>query len=398
MGKRVTRVTACLLTGILTVSAVPYAASAAPTAGVSSYTSNIMTSSALPSAGVSLALTQCMIDSGESKVLATAQPVVEENAAPVVASEYADIAVAQVDDYVNVRSTPSEEGEIVGKLYNNSAATVVSAENGWSQITSGNVQGYVKSEFVVVGDEALSKSVSRRVAQVTSADMLRVRASATTDSDVLGNVPNGEYITVIDESVPGWIGVSIEEGTGYVSSEFVTLSTEYTYAESKAEEEARLAKEEAERKAAAEAAEAARKKSESASSSKSSSSKNSNKTYNAPSGSNGSAVVSYAEQFVGNPYVYGGTSLTNGADCSGFVMSVYSQFGVSLPHSSSAMRSCGYEVDPSEMQPGDIICYSGHVAIYAGNNTIVHAATPSSGIKYTSPANYNPIITVRRIY
>lgn len=395
MGKKVTRVTACLLTGILTVSAFPYAASAAPTAGVSSYTSNIMTSSALPSAGVSLALTKCMIDSGESKVLATAQPVVEENVAPVVASEYADIAVAQVNDYVNVRSIPSEEGEIVGKLYNNSAATVVSAENGWSQITSGNVQGYVKSEFVVVGDEALSKSVSRRVAQVTSADMLRVRAAATTESDILGSVPNGEFITVIDESVPGWTGVSIEEGTGYVSSEFVTLSTEYTYAESKAEEEARLAKEEAERKAAAEAAEAARKKNSSSSSSKKSSS---NKTYNAPTGSNGSAVASYAAQFIGNPYVYGGTSLTGGADCSGFVMSVYAQFGVSLPHSSSAMRSCGYEVDPSEMQPGDIICYSGHVAIYAGNNTIVHASTPSSGIKYTSPANYNPIITVRRIY
>ena len=113
---------------------------------------------------------------------------------------------------------------------------------------------------------------------------------------------------------------------------------------------------------------------------------------------NGQAVANYACQFVGNPYRYGGSSLTNGADCSGFVMAVYAAFGVSLPHSSSALRSVGYGVSIDEIQPGDIVCYSGHVGIYAGNNTLVHASSPETGIKYTSPITYRTVLAVRRIF
>ena len=112
----------------------------------------------------------------------------------------------------------------------------------------------------------------------------------------------------------------------------------------------------------------------------------------------GSAVVNYACQLVGNPYVWGGTSLTNGADCSGFIMSVYAHFGVSLPHSSSAMRGVGREVSVSDMQPGDIVCYSGHVAIYMGGGQIVHASSPSTGIKISGNVHYKTILTVRRIF
>ena len=194
----------------------------------------------------------------------------------------------------------------------------------------------------------------------------------------------------------------MDEGDGYVSADYVTLSTEYTYAESAEEEAARLKKEEEERKAAEAAAQKAEQNnsssSSSSSSSNSSSSGNSDSSYTPPTGSTGAAVASYACQFVGNPYVYGGSSLTNGTDCSGFVMAVYAQFGVSLPHSSSALRSVGYGVSTSEMQPGDIVCYSGHVGIYVGNNTIVHASNRRDGIKLTSPANYRTILAVRRIF
>lgn len=114
--------------------------------------------------------------------------------------------------------------------------------------------------------------------------------------------------------------------------------------------------------------------------------------------SNGQAVVNYAKQFLGNPYVYGGTSLTNGADCSGFVQSVYAAFGVSLPRNSTAQRSAGYGVGLADIQPGDIVCYSGHVGIYAGNNTLIHASNERTGITLTSPVTYRKVLAVRRIF
>lgn len=306
---------------------------------------------------------------------------------------FKNLVIAQVNNYVNVRSLPDESGEVLGKLYNNSVGTFLGEENGWYQITSGKVTGYVKAEYCVTGDEAveIAKEVGKRIATVDT-ETLFVRKEATTESSVIGMVPEADELLVMEET-EGWVKVDVEEGTGWVSTDYVKLRSEFVQAESKEEEKARLAKEEEERRKAREAAAAK-------------AAKNSNKnttaatqTYTVVGDSEmGKAVAEYALQFVGNPYVYGGTSLTNGADCSGFVMSVYANFGVSLPHSSSSDRSQGSAVDGlANAQPGDLICYSGHVALYIGNNQIVHASNKKTGIK-VSNADYRKILAIRRIF
>ena len=307
---------------------------------------------------------------------------------------FKSLVIAKVNNYVNVRSIPSEEGEILGKLYDKSVGEFISEQDGWYEITSGSVTGYVKAEYCVTGDDAvdLAKKVGTRIATVTTTT-LKVREEPGLDATVLGLVPIEDELLVTEE-LDGWVKVNIEEGDGYVSMDYVSLSTEFVKAESKAEEEARLAKEAAERRAAQEAAAKAAKKS-----SKSSGENAPAPVYATGGGSElGNSVANYACQFVGNPYVWGGTSLTNGADCSGFVMSVYNNFGVSLPHSSAADRSVGAAVNGIEnAQPGDIVCYSGHVAIYIGNGQIVHASTAKTGIIISS-ATYRSILSIRRIF
>ena len=310
---------------------------------------------------------------------------------------FSNLVIAQVTNYVNVRDIPSESGEVVGKLYDDSVGEFLDEENGWYLIKSGNVTGYVKAEYCVTGEAAieLAKSVGTRMAKVNTTT-LKVRTEASTDAQVLGLVPIDEDLSVLEET-EGWVKVSIEEGEGYVSSEYVDLRTDFVKAESKAEEEARLAKEREAQEAAQAAAQAA-----AAQNNTNSNSGGSSTSYQAPTftgDSMGSSVAQYACQFVGNPYVYGGSSLTNGTDCSGFVMSVYAAYGVSLPHSSTADRSQGYEVEGgmANAQPGDIICYSGHVGIYIGNGQIVHASTSKTGI-IIGNASYRNVLAVRRIF
>ena len=337
----------------------------------------------------------------ETAIATTTKTIVQkenELAAKKEEAGFKSLVIAKVNDYVNVRSIPSEEGEILGKLYDKSVGEFVSEQDGWYEITSGSVTGYVKAEYCVTGDDAvdLARKVGTRIATVNT-ETLFVRESPTTESSVVGFVPLSDEL-IVTEELDEWVKVNIEEGDGYVSREYVELSTEFVKAESKAEEEARLAKEAAERRAAQEAAE--RKMRETAAKSAAAS----EQTITPPAVTSGSgsalgqSVVDFACQFVGNPYVYGGSSLTNGTDCSGFVMSVYNNFGVSLPHSSAADRNVGSAVNGIEnAQPGDIICYSGHVGIYVGNGQIVHASTSKTGIIISS-ATYRSILSIRRIF
>ena len=323
------------------------------------------------------------------------------------AQDFSGLVIARVSNYVNVRSMPSEDGEVVGKLYDKSVGEFIEEKNGWYKISSGNCTGYVKGEYCIVGEEAeaLAKEVGTTYA-IVNTTTLKVREEASTDSAVLGLVPIEEELIVVEE-LDGWVKIAIEEGDGYVSREYVSLRTDFVHAESKEEEEARLAKEakaREEARAAAAAKEAARAEKKTESQAQKSEANQAviaaaqNTAASSAGSEMGKAVIDYATQFVGNPYVYGGSSLTNGTDCSGFVMSVYDNFGVSLPHSSSALRSQGSDVGGLEnAQPGDIVCYSGHVGLYVGNGQIVHASTSKTGI-IVSNASYRQILSVRRIF
>ena len=314
--------------------------------------------------------------------------------------DFSNLVIAKVSNYVNVRDYPDEnEGKIVGKLYDKSVGEFIEEKDGWYKIESGNCTGWVKGEYCVTGDDAveLAKEVGTLLARVNTTT-LKVREEPGLDTTVLGLVPIDDELLVVEE-LDGWVKVDIEEGFGFVSDEYVDLHTEFVKAESKEEEEVRLAKEKAERDKANAAARAARANqgTTGGGGGRGSYYPENPVTYVSGGGS-GAAVCNYALQFVGNPYVYGGSSLTHGTDCSGFVMSVYSNFGVGLPHSSAADRSVGYDVGGiGNAQPGDIVCYSGHVGIYVGNGQIVHASTASTGI-IVSSATYRTPLCVRRIF
>lgn len=300
---------------------------------------------------------------------------------PTEEGEYLNMAFSDTGDYTYIRSAPDEDSDWVGKLYKDSAAQVLDYLDGWTKIRSGSAEGYVPEDALITGGEAEQHAEEYENNTVTvTARVLNVREGQGTDTSILTQIELDEQYQVTGEPVDGWYPVKVGDIDGWVSGEYVTEETSYSYGETKEEEEERIAEEKAEQ-------EAAEKEAAEASASSVSS-----------TGVSGQAVIDYACQFVGNPYVWGGTSLTNGADCSGFVQSVYAHFGISLPRTTYDMVNSGYAVSYEEAQPGDLILYGdcSHVGLYMGDGNIVNALNSDKGICICS-ATYTNIYAVRRV-
>ncbi|MDE6063489.1 MAG: C40 family peptidase [Lachnospiraceae bacterium] len=329
--------------------------------------------------------------------------------------EYANLAIADVNHYVNVRSMPSTDGEIVGKLYDGSVAQILApaGENDeWFQVVSGSVEGYVKAEFFIYGDEAAAVIDDYVIRYVTvQADRLNVRREPDINAAKIGYLSRGESVSLL-EDCGEWLKVQYtEQNAGYVSAEYVMVTEEFIYAKSIEEEQAELAAQrELEERARAE--EAARQEAAAAAGAPLQSTDNASvgegtelagQTY-ADNGELRVAIVEYAMQYLGNVYVHGGKSLDSGTDCSGFTCFIYADFGYSISRTPSGqLSSAGRSIDYSEIQPGDIICYSSnggrsctHVGLYIGDGQIIHAANSRKGV-IISNADYSTIIGVKNV-
>lgn len=404
---------------------------------------------------------------------------------PSSSSAYDNVAVSQVSNYVNVRNEANTTSSVVGKIYNNCAATILDTVDGeggkWYKIQSGSVNGYIKAQYFVTGAEAEKKArqVGTTYAKVANTSTLRLREEPSLDSKTLDLLSSDAEYEVIEEK-GDFYKVSVDTDlVGYVFKDYVNTRVEFDHAVTNSEEEQK-AVEESKRREEAEKAlkelEEAKKEAAKQTAAKETTARetvkapetvkpketekaketetsfsgtieqnpdgsprettkaaetkpketekekettkapetekpkepqkpSSDKTSDGPGGSGNpggnssgvekatrTAVVAYAKQFLGNPYVYGGTSLTKGADCSGFTQAIYSHFGISTGRSSRDQAARGKEIPISEAQPGDLLFYASgsyinHVAMYIGGGQIIHSSNPKTGI-CIAPSNY----------
>ena len=260
---------------------------------------------------------------------------------------------------LNIRQEASTDSEVVGILTNHNACELLEDAGEWYKVTSGKVTGYVNKQYLVTGDEAeaIAEQEIKTVATVNT-ETLNVRAEKSTEAEVLSQVGNSEAFTV-NSVADGWVEISVDDSVGYISQDYVTLAQALPTA--KTIEQVKYGDGVSDVRA---------------------------------------SVVSYALQFVGNRYVWGGTSLENGIDCSGFTMRILGKYGISLPHSSKAQPSYGTKISASEAKPGDLFFYGSgrsisHVAIYIGNGQIVHASNKRDGIKVSNAFYRSPICVTR---
>lgn len=277
---------------------------------------------------------------------------------------YTNIGVANVESgNLNVRAVPSTDGKLVGKLPKDAACEVIETKDGWSHIKSGEVEGYVSREFLLTGPEAKLRAAELvHTVAIANTDGLNVRQEPNTSSEIVTQVGQGEEMEYVETGSDGWVKISIDGEDAYVSQDFVTVEekldtaitmTELLYGQGVSDVRVDL--------------------------------------------------VEYAKQFVGNPYVWGGTSLTKGADCSGFVLAVFKKYGITLSHSSRAQANEGTKISASELKPGDLVFYGNgkgninHVAIYIGGGQVIHASSPKTGIKISNYKYRTPVKCVRVI-
>lgn len=276
---------------------------------------------------------------------------------------YTNLGIADVESgNLNIRAVAAEDGKLVGKLPKNAACEVLDSEDTWAHIKSGEVEGYVSQEYLLTGIQAKRRAqeLATTMARVTT-DSLKVRAEANTDSEVITMVPNGEELEVIE--VEGdWVKVGLDDEEVFVSAEYVEVSSELSTAITMTE-----------------------------------------LLYGQGVSDVRVDLCQYAKEFLGNPYVWGGTSLTKGADCSGFVMSIFKKYGVSLPRNSRSQANSGTAINVSEAKPGDLIFYGNgksinHVAIYIGGGQVIHASSPKTGIRISNVSYRTPVKAVRVLY
>lgn len=336
-------------------------------------------SSPLPVAGIESVLEECY----EANV----KENIDVYLVPTEQGEYVNRAFSNTSDFTYIRSAPDETSDWTGKIYKDSTVIVLEYSGDWIKIQSGNAVGYVPESALYTGDEAQKHVEEYEKTEATVLpQVLNVRSGQGVDTPILTQITAGQQYEVTGEDVNNWYPVKVGATDGWVSGEYIEVATAYSYGESREEECERIAEEVAETgfltgSPVTEVSASGEKISESG---------------NTGSISRGQEVIDFACQFIGNPYVWGGTSLTNGADCSGFVQSVYANFGISLPRTTWDMVGIGYGVSYEEALPGDIVLYDGHVGLYMGDGNIVNAMNESDGIGICS-AQYAPIVTIRRV-
>lgn len=325
-------------------------------------------------------------------------------------SEYEMLAIANVDNYVNVRALPNTDSDIVGKIYDGAVAQIdeyAGDDNDWLKIHSGNVNGYIKAEYFIYGKDAADVAENYVTKYATiNCDRLNVREKASPNSSRIGYLESNEKIA-IDEFVSDneWLKVTyLDTITGYISAEYVNITEEFTYARTVEEDNA--IKKAAEELLARNQDKTEDKK-ENLTPSKAQTSTNVNAApptaYSTNSELRGS-IVAYASQFLGNKYVSGGNSLETGTDCSGFTSLIYAQYGYGLSRTPQGQyTSGGRSIDINQIQPGDVVCYSSngskctHVGIYIGNGKIIHSSTPKRGVVTDSITACGPVLAVKNI-